>query len=99
MAFVKGQSGNPGGRSQEKLWRAALLRAVHRKTDEKDQEKALERVADACVKAALNGDMQAIKEIGDRLDGKPVQALSGPEGESLLSGVQITLVKADAGKS
>ena len=89
MAFVKGQSGNPGGRSQEKLWRSALLRAVHRKTDEKDQDKALEKVADACVMAALSGDMQAIKEIGDRLDGKPAQAIVGDEDQPIKTIMEI----------
>lgn len=77
MAFAKGKSGNPGGRSNEKLWRAAIMRAVHRNTGEKDQTKALEKVADACIRAAMDGDMQAIKEIGDRLDGKPAQAIIG----------------------
>lgn len=30
-------------------------------------------IAEQCAVAAENGDMQAIKEIGDRLDGKPAQ--------------------------
>ncbi len=31
-------------------------------------------IADKCDQAALGGDMGAIKEIGDRLDGKPAQS-------------------------
>jgi hypothetical protein len=32
-------------------------------------------IAEKCAAAAEGGDMQAMKEIGDRLDGKPAQAL------------------------
>lgn len=73
MAFVKGKSGNPGGRSTEKPWREALMRAVKRRVA--GDEQALERVADAVVAAAMGGDISAAKEIGDRLDGKPRQEI------------------------
>lgn len=66
--FEKGQSGNPGGRPKEKPWRDALTIAI------KDGDGLrLRRIADAVVTLAETGDMQAIKEIGDRLDGKPAQ--------------------------
>ena len=32
------------------------------------------------AKKALDGDMQAIKEIGDRLDGRPAQPIVGVDG-------------------
>jgi hypothetical protein len=35
----------------------------------------LRAVADALVEKAMAGDVQAIKEIADRLDGKPAQSL------------------------
>ena len=42
----------------------------------------LRAVADALVKKAMEGDVAAIREIGDRLDGKVPQALehTGDEG-------------------
>lgn len=70
MAGVKGRSGP----KQEKPWRDALMLAVNR-AHAKGGEKAIHRIADAVVKAAIAGDMQAAKEIGDRLDGKPRQEL------------------------
>lgn len=70
MAGVKGRSGP----KQEKPWRDALLKAVSKRA-QKDGPQFLERVADAVVAAAVTGDMQAAKEIGDRLDGKPRQEI------------------------
>jgi hypothetical protein len=39
------------------------------------------RIAETVVKMALEGDMQAIKEIGDRMDGKPSQQVEHEPGE------------------
>jgi hypothetical protein len=74
MPFQRGQSGNPSGKRKDLPWREALMRAIKRKAAGDDAQ-ALERVADAVVQAAIEGDMTAAKEIGDRLDGKPVQAV------------------------
>ena len=41
--------------------------------DTPDGFKKLRKIAQACVDAALEGKMDAIREIGDRLDGKPAQ--------------------------
>lgn len=41
----------------------------------------LRLVADALVAKAISGDVQAIKEVADRLDGKVPQALIGDAGE------------------
>ncbi len=65
------------GSKPDKLWRDALLRAVKRRAKGKGASQRLELIADKCVEGALDGDMQAIKEIGDRLDGKPTQAIAG----------------------
>lgn len=54
-----------------RVWREAIDRAIKR-----DRE-ALNRVAKALITAAEAGDMQAIKELGDRLDGKVSQPISG----------------------
>jgi len=39
------------------------------------KKKKLRRIAQALVDAAIAGDVQAAKEIGDRLDGKVSQAI------------------------
>ena len=48
--------------------------AVNRAVD-KGGVKAIHKIADAVVTAAMTGDMQAAREIGDRLDGKPRQEI------------------------
>lgn len=72
MTFQPGQSGNPGGRSREKLWRDAIHRAIKRNSEGDLQ--AIDRAADALVLAAIYKDIGALKELGDRIDGKVPQA-------------------------
>jgi hypothetical protein len=62
----------PSGPYADKLWREALRRAVLKRV-ENDQK--LDKVAEAVVAKAMNGDIAAAKEIGDRLDGKASQAI------------------------
>jgi hypothetical protein len=71
MPFAKGQSGNPGGRVQDRPWLEALRVAVNETTPE--GRKRLRAIADKSVELALAGDMDAIREIGNRLDGRPRQ--------------------------
>ena len=71
MAWQPGESGNPTGRGkQEKPWRDALNVAL------KDGDgQALRRIAEKVVARAEAGEMDAITEIGNRLDGKPKQSM------------------------
>lgn len=69
MAGVKGRSGTNKGK--DKPWADALRLAVYR--EDAEGKRRLLRIAEKCAEAAEAGDMQAIKEIGDRLDGKPAQ--------------------------
>ena len=68
----------------DKLWSDAIRLAAleaHKKGD----PKKLRLAATKLVDKAVEGDIGAMKEMGDRLDGKPAQALehSGPSGEPL----------------
>lgn len=55
-----------------KPWSAAIKRVVARACEAGD-EKKLDALADVLVAAAMGGDQKALKEIGDRLEGKPPQ--------------------------
>jgi len=54
-------------------------------------------IAQALIDKAISGDMAAIKEYGDRIDGKSIatQELTGPDGSNLPSGIGILFVKPD----
>lgn len=61
------------GRKSDKLWRDAILLAVN-EVDASGQKK-LRTLATKVVDMALAGDIQAAKEIADRIDGKPKQEI------------------------
>ena len=44
-----------------------------------EDHKALRMIARSLIAAAQEGKMDAIKEIGDRMDGKPAQAIENGE--------------------
>lgn len=63
------------GRKGEKIWADAVRRAVSRRLDDEEgKPQKIERLADKLVDMALDGDTTALREIGDRLDGKATQA-------------------------
>ncbi len=78
MAWQPGQSGNPNGAPKRaKLWREAIDRAIKRR--EQDDPQALEKLADKLLSAVDGGDVGAMRELGDRIDGKVAQAIVGDD--------------------
>lgn len=75
----------PGGVKSDKIWRDAIHRAVKERRDGKGKPQALETLARKLVAVAMEGDVSALKEIGDRLDGKPTQAteITGKDGQPI----------------
>lgn len=67
--FPKGVSGNPKGRPPTKGFAQTLRQRI---SDAEGDEDILRKIADALLEKAATGDIQAIKEVADRLDGKPV---------------------------
>jgi hypothetical protein len=95
VTFQPGESGNPGGRRNERPYRDALRKVLCELATDKEPAKPktkLEAVARRHVTEALGGDTSAINGIADRLDGKPAQAITGPDGEKLIEAIQITFV-------
>ncbi len=68
-----------------------------RNSDTVKGKKRIEVIADKCSKMAEDGDMAAIREIGDRLDGKSAQAIEvgGKGGKDLA--FTITFVRPGGG--
>jgi rRNA-processing protein FCF1 len=70
MAGVKGRSGTNKGK--DKPFAEALRLEI---ADAGQDHKALRKVARALLDKAALGDVQACREVADRLDGKPTQAI------------------------
>ena len=87
--YKKGESGNPGGKSKTQgEWRDAIRMALY-ETDKVDRIKKIRKLARVLVQKAEQGDVAALKEIGDRIDGKPAQSIeaSGPNGGAIVINV------------
>src|SRR5215470_1587679 len=72
----------PRGQQRDKPYREALRMELAAAGEDL---KKLREIAKVHIARCEAGDMQAIKELADRLDGKPTQILehSGPDGEPI----------------
>lgn len=64
--------GNKNASKENRLWAETIRRALVQGKAEK-----LRALAEKLISRAEEGDISALKEIGDRLDGKPVQSIAG----------------------
>lgn len=82
--------------AKAKIWHAAILRALD-KRGAGDRVAALDELAGKLLDLVATGDLAALKEFGDRLDGKPAQTISGdPDGEPIRTLNEIVIRGIDA---
>lgn len=82
---------NNAGKGKE--WNDALRYALANfETEKIERGQALKAIAKKVVEKAVEGDKDAIQEIGNRLDGKPAQAIVGPEGGPLAVEINSALI-------
>ena len=82
--MADGKAGAPVGNTnaaKAKIWQQAIHRHLAKRP------KDLEDAAMALFEAAKSGDVSAMKEIGDRLDGKVTQPVGGDPDAPLVSKV------------
>lgn len=67
------------GPRKAKVWRDALMLTLNREDGDLPErgKTNLESLVLTQVKLALGGDTQSIRDIADRIDGKPAQAIVG----------------------
>ena len=65
------------GQQRDKLFREALRMQL---AQAGENLKALREIADVLITEAKAGNIQAIRELADRLDGKPAQMIEAPTG-------------------
>jgi hypothetical protein len=63
--------------AKAKVWHAAIMRALERRKPADQRIQAIDELADKLLDLVAKGDLGALKEFGDRLDGKPPQAIVG----------------------
>lgn len=80
--------------AKAKVWAAAIERALAKRAGS-DRIAALDALAEKLLALCDEGDLGALKELGDRLDGKPKQQIeaSGVDGGSIV--VEIVRFGAD----
>ena len=81
MPFEKG---NKFG-AKKRIFEAAVRHALERDRD------ALRRIAEKLVEMAADGDLRAIGELADRLDGKAHQTFSGEIEHTVVTGDEASL--------
>ena len=84
--------GNTHSSKNNRLWAETLRRAVIQSDEER-----LRMIAEALLDKAASGDVSAIKELGDRLDGKAVATteLTGLDGSDLPLSIGIRFVEPE----
>ena len=89
MAAPKGNTYAANG----SRWRNAIDKALELRC-KSDGQKALVEIAKQLLEKAAEGDMTALKELGDRMDGKPRQAIDvgGQPGNPVITELKRTLV-------
>lgn len=85
--------------SKGKEWADALRLALKTyRNDDIKRGHALRKVAEKVVTKALDGDKDAWQELGNRLDGKPTQAIEGTGENGVIPvSVSVSFVSADKG--
>ena len=71
---VGGQAGNTNA-TKSKPWQDAINRALAR-YGEGDKDGGLNKLADQLLFKCADGDLPALKELGDRIEGKPAQSVT-----------------------
>jgi len=73
-SFKKGQIANPKGRPKREWTWSGLLEEYAEKKDENGKGKMKEAVVKKVMELAKRGDMTAVKEVFNRMDGMPKQS-------------------------
>jgi hypothetical protein len=73
--FAKGESGNSAGRPKLTRLSEALRQQLSEAMPGASEQTIAEEIARVLILEALSGNVQAIREIADRCEGKPKQAI------------------------
>ena len=84
--------------AKPRIWHQAIMRALEtREKSRLDGKKEIDELANRLIDLVAAGDLQALKEFRDRLDGKPAQAIIGDADADPIqvAAIAVKLIKAD----
>ena len=82
--FMPGQSGNPKGRPQRKPLTDAYLQLLSQPIPgDKDGRTYAQAIAQAMIREAVKGKVNAASELADRIEGKSLQRVAVSDGDPL----------------
>lgn len=85
--------------AKAKIWRAAIERALERRSASRvDGKREIDALAEKLLDLVAAGDLPALKEFGDRIDGKPAQAIVGDDESDPISIREIVIRAVDAAR-
>jgi hypothetical protein len=73
--WPKGESGNPGGRPKKKPITDELERLLQEQAPDASGRTWRAVIAESLLRQAAKGDVRAISELTNRIEGKPLQAV------------------------
>lgn len=81
--------------AKAKVWHAAIMRALERRKPANERIAAIDELADKLLDLVAAGDLPALKEFGDRMDGKAAQSVtvSGDDEKPLTFKAMVELVR------
>lgn len=91
MSQMQGAPVGNKNATKNKLWEDTLRRALLA-----EDGKKLRALAEKLIARAEEGDVTALKEIGDRIDGKPTQTIAGDADRPLRTVSRIELAPLTA---
>jgi hypothetical protein len=62
--------------AKARLWTAAIERALERRKPANERIKAIDELADKLINSCYKGELSALQELGNRLEGKPAQGIT-----------------------
>lgn len=100
---AKGKAGRPAGSKTIRTQmfgdalRVALLRIVEDPNDNFKKKQQMALVAESLIRSARNGEVAAIREIADRIDGKVPTNISAvdPDGNEVPTGIAVVFISSD----
>ena len=77
--------------TKARIWTQAIERALNKRS-KIEQKEAIEVLAEKLLAKCDEGDMTALKELGDRLEGKPTQIIGGDPEQPLIHRIERSIV-------